>query len=323
MARRGDLSAAQRLTTLRPELLPPCEVYEAVVRCAFYHGRWDWARSVLDSWQKDFPRDAAVPYSRGRLCELQDQPQEALDQYNAALRLQASLATAAFRAGVILREQRQFDEAVAAFQRCRGSQFTSIAMIEVADCRWQQGDTDAAWESLKPYVGMSPQQLMELYLQVEEFVEEDRAALIAARIRDSQNDPEAVIPLLQRVLDFNHRNVEARNLLVSTLRRLGRGEEASQQTAIVEELVAKRKQTTTLRRLLSDNPDDLEMRCDLAELYLEAETLMHAQFELTKVLNQSPNCRRAHRLLAKVYREKARFASEFSDLADRHDLLGQ
>ena len=131
-----------------------------------------------------------------------------------------------------------------------------------------------------------------------------------------------MLPLLERVLNFNHRNLEAHNLLVSSFRRLGRSEEAKQQTAIVEDLLGKRSQTTELRRLLSETPDNLAMRCDLAELYLEAESLMHAQFELQTVLSQSAHYPRAHRLLAEVYREKARRASEFSHLADYHDRLG-
>ncbi len=323
LARRGDLLAAERLTTLRAGLLPAREAYEAIVRCALFHARWDWARSVLDGWGNDFPRDAAVPYLRGRIFELLEESQPAIGQYDAATELQSSLAKAAFRKGAILRELRQFDTAETAFLRCRKSPFLSIAMIEVADCRWQRGATEAAWEALEPYVEIPPQQLMELYLQVEEFVDEDRAALIAARIRDSQNNPDAAIPLLERVLDYNHRNVEAHNLLASALRKLGSVDEAKQQIAVVEELLKKRRKTTELRRLLSENPGDLEMRCDLADLYLQAESLLHAQLELATVLEQSPGHRRAHRLLAAVYREKARFVSEFAHLAEYHERLGQ
>ncbi len=323
LARRGDLLAAERLTTLRAGLLQAREAYEAIVRCGLFHGRWDWARSVLDGWENEFPRDAAVPYLRGRIFELLEESQKAIGAYDAATQLQSSLTKASFRKGAILRELRQFDAAETAFLRCRESPFLSIAMIEIADCRWQRGATEEAWEALEPYVEMPPQQLMELYLQVEEFVDEDRAALIAARIRDSQDDSDAAIPLLKRVLDYNHRNVEAHNLLASALRKIGRVDEAKQQTTVVEELLKKRRKTTELRRLLSDAPGDIEMRCDLAELYLQAESLLHAQLELATVLEQSPGHHRAHRLLAAVYREKARFVSEFAHLAEYHERLGQ
>ncbi len=317
------MASAERLTESGAQWLPSCEVHEAVVRCALYDGRWDWARAALDSWQRDVPQDAAVPYLRGRIHELQDEVPEALEEYDEALRLQPSLSKADFRKGAILRGLRQFDEAVAAFLHCRHSALTPIAMIEVADCRWQQGDNDAAWKVLEPYVEQPVRETTELYLQVEEFVEEDRGALVAARIRDGQNDPEAAVPLLQRVLDFNPRNVEARNLLIANFRRLGRGAEADAQTTVVNELLEKRRRTTDLRRLLDEHPDDLEMRCELAELYLEAESLMHAQLELTTVLNRSSDHARAHRLMAMVFREKARHASEFSFLADYHDLLAK
>jgi len=322
-AHRGDLAAAERLTTLRTSRLPDCEIYEAVVRCALFHGRWDWARGALAAWEKDLPRDAVVPYLRGRVRELEEQLEDALREYEAALRLQPTLAKAAFRRAVILRELRRFDEAVTLLQRCRGSPFDLIARIEVADCRWQQGDSDAAWEALEPALSLAPQYLMELYLQVEEYIEDDRAALVATRIRAGQDNAESVVPLAARVLDFNHRNIEARNLLVSALRRLGRTAEADEQTAIVEQLLDKRRQTTDLRRLLSENPNDLETRCDLAGLYLEAESLMHAQFELLAVLERSANHARAHGLLARVYHERARYAPAFSELGEYHDRFGR
>jgi tetratricopeptide (TPR) repeat protein len=318
LARRGDVDAAERLTNMRPGLLPTPEVYEAATRCAMYHGNWDWARSVIDSWEKAHPDDALADYFRGRLWEIQDIGEKAIPDYDAALQQQSDLVRAAFRQGAVLRDLRRYDEAIEYFQRCRDSHFAPIAMIEVANCLWQQGDSDEAWQVIEPYVDIPLPQLMDLYLQAEELVDEDRAAVVAGRIRSSQ-DSELSVPYLERALRFNRRNIEARKMLVAAYREQGDDEAAAEQTTIVEQLLEKRRQTADLRRLLADKPDDLEMRCDLAELYLEAESLLHAQLELTTVLDQSPEHLRAHRLLAKVYREKARYAPEFSGLAEYHD----
>lgn len=323
LAQRGELEAAERLTTVHASSLPPRQVLEVLVRCAMFHGRFDWGLSLIERWDQQFPGDAGADYYRGRLFELQEQPQEALLAYQAAHNRQPSLAKAAFRSAVLQREQRKLAEAERAFLQCGGSPYEPIAMIEAADCRWQQGANEAAWELVEPWVDSPPQELSELYLQVDEFVEDDRAALVAARVKESQGDMEATVALLERVLDFNHRHLEAQGLLASAFRSLGRAAEADRQTALQREMIDKQRQCVELSIQLKDAPHNLEARCDLAELYMECYSLGDAQLELKEILVIAPKCSRAHELLSRIYREKSRFDDRYSQLADRHERLGR
>ena len=126
-----------------------------------------------------------------------------------------------------MRELRQFDEAVAALLHCRGSPFDLIARIEVADCRWQQGDNDAAWEALEPYVEQPvPRNSRNSICRSRSLWKKTAGRWSRPGFATARTTPKAAVPLLQRVLDFNPRNVEARNLLIANFRRLGRGAEA-------------------------------------------------------------------------------------------------
>jgi len=82
---------------------------------------------------------------------------------------------------------------------------------------------------------------------LDEFVEDDRAALLAARIKDHQKDPEAAVPYLRRVLTFNPRNIEARSRLAACLRSLGQTAEAAGESEIHRRMVVQRGRSTPHR----------------------------------------------------------------------------
>ena len=108
---------------------------------------------------------------------------------------------------------------------------------------------------------------------------------------------EAAIALLQRVLEFNHRNFEARTLLVKNLRSLGRMEEAQKIAAIQTQMIANRQRCQQLRDELEKEPLNLDKRCQLAELYWTTESEAEALLAVTEILQVSPDFARARKLL--------------------------
>lgn len=321
--RRGNLEAAERIWDQGQEFLPAQAIFEAVAWYGQSNGRYDWALHTIDLWQDQFPGDAAAFYHRGRMYELQTELESALVHYRRAVEVQPSLHRASYRMGLGLQQQRDYQEAETFFRRCLDSPYEPIARIELADCLWQRGQNDLAWETIEPVLDQTPSALSVLYLQVEEFLDEDRVAITAARIRDSQDRPEEAIALWERVIAYNHRNPEAHGSLAAILRRVGRDKKAAQHAAIQEQMLAMRQRCAELRLRTSDHPEDLEARIELAELLLQCESPAAAQLVVQEILVLDPDNREALRLRAEVYREMVRTSPEFANLARQQQRKAQ
>lgn len=315
-AHHGKAAAVERLTEHGAQYLPPQAVFEGVMRHGLYHGHFDWAITIADMWITQYPDDGAAFYHRGRMHELSGRFEEASNDYQSALDLQPHLYQAAYRLGMVLKERRLFADAERSLLQCLDSPCDAIARIEIADALWEQGKYDAAWASVQPAVRRSPLENVDLYRQVDDFDDHDRAAVTAARILESQNRLAEAIPLWQRVLRFNSRNPEAYDALVAVLRRSGRTEEAELYAARHAELLAMRRECAELRVRISDAPDDIEAKVRLADLYAQCESLASAHLVLREVLATAPGHRRAKQLQAEVFRQKADADRAFSESLD-------
>ena len=303
-AYRGDMSAASRVTQ-DPGGIPLQSVLFAGVRCGLYHERYAWARSMLKQWESSFPDAAAVAYHRGRIAELREAFDEALGHYAAALEKRATFYPAAFRRGAVLKREGRYDDAVDEFERCATSPVAVIGAIEAADCDWHGGRADRGWNRIEPFAELDYGDVSELYLEVEEFVDEDRAALVAGRILLDRGQPARAETFLRRVLDHNHRVVAARTLLVDALRQQGKRGEAADQAAIADELLKQRRRCADLRGQLAKIPDNVDKRFELARLYWQCESAADARMELQRILSDHPRFSPARELLAKIARERA------------------
>ncbi len=313
---RGDLAAVNRLTGDFFDRLPPQAIFEAVVRCAQFNGRFDLARAVADDWQRQFPQDAAAAYQRGRNAELTERLPEALQAYRDALALQPDLPRAAFRSGVLLARERgptlerDFELAADLFRSCSGSECGEIAAIEVANCLWELQQTDRAWEVLQPIIARRPGSLVDAYLEVDEYVEEDRVAIVASRIAESRGDDPLAIDLLERALAHNPRNFEAVGRLAVILRRCGRDDQAESRTTDHQRMLQQRERAVAIRTRLVERPDDIDARFELAVIYFDIESLADTQLELSEVLKRDSDHAGAKKLLVEVARQWSRMRSD-------------
>lgn len=318
-AHHGNAASVERLTEYGGDYLPPPAVFESVIRHGMYHGQFDWAITIADMWIDQFPADGAAFYHRGRMHELSNRFDAAANDYQAALNLQAHLYQAAYRLGIVLKKSRQFEAAEYSLRQCLDSPCDAVARIEIADALWEQGKYDAAWGYVEPEVSRSPLEYADLYRQVDDFDDHDRTAVTAARILESQNRLAEAIPLWERALRFNSRNPEAYDALVAALRRIGRTEAADLYAARHAELLAMRRECAELRVRISDEPDDMEAKFRLAELYAQCESLASAHLVLREVLMAAPGHQRAQQLQADVFRQQAEAERAFSDSLDPQD----
>lgn len=323
LARRGTQDAADRLVHSDTQWVPPRDVMAAVVRSALVNEQYPLAERVLEQWDDRFPSDPALFYLQGLVAELQDQYDPAKRHYARAIELQPTFGAANFRLGVVHRLERRFEEAESAFALCRGTPYQSIGQLEQAACLWELDLLDEAWELLAPLLDVPLATLISLYLEVDEFVDDDRPAFLAARIKSSQEDWPEAEHFARRSLEVNPRNSEARSLLAVVLAESGRLEESLAEREVLENLLDIRRQSGELRNQLVRDPDNVELRCDLAENYLATESLAFAIAEALEVLRRDPRNKRAHGLLAQAYRERAKMTPEFAELARQHERLGR
>jgi len=301
-SQRGNQAAVESLIATESVSL---EAYEALIR-AYEHGnQWGNAHRVLDQMEQAGVLPAVVLYHRGRILEIAEDFEGAGRFYADAFRKDPRSSRAAFRSGICRYNLRDFDKAKAIFSSVQSGPYKDVFAIERASCLWEMNDLDQAARVIQPTLDMDALSLQTLYLQLDEFVDSDRAALVAARIEDALGHRELAVSLLRKVLAFNSREFDARGILIKNLRALGRTSEADEVALIQSQMVANRQRCRQLRLELDSNPRDISKFCELAELYWYSESDAEAMLAIGEILEMEPKCERALVLLGKITSNRA------------------
>ncbi len=303
-AQLGNVDAAEQLLSDLSFHDIPIEANEAVIRAYQYGKLRQRADLILDHFEKDSETKWIAMYHRGRLCEIDEDFQNAALYYSKALSLQPSSSRAAFRAGICFYNSRDFDRAEECFRKPGLGPYQSVFAIELANCLWEKNEAEQAAKIIEPFLEWRPHQTQPLYIQLDEYVDSDRVAIVAARIEDALGHREQTVRLLERALSFNHRDFEGRALLVKNLQALGRTQEAGKVAAVQSQMVLGRQRCRQLRQDLEQNPRDFDKLCELAELYWQVESDAEALLTVSEILDQDPNCERALQLQAVILREQ-------------------
>ena len=301
-AQRGNSAAVEKLLEHADAT---SEAYEAIVRAYEYGNQWNKATHILDQMERVGASLFVVRYHRGRILEISEDFEAAGRFYNDALQLKPDFSRAAFRAGICYYNLRDFDRSYAIFSGVQFGSYKDVFAIERASCLWEMNSFDQAAQVIEPILEIAPAKLLTLYLQLDEFVDSDRAALVAARIEDAIGHSERAVRLLERLLAFNHREFDARGLLIKNLRILGRTSDADDVSVVQSQMVANRQRCRQLRQELDSNPRDIARRCELAELYWYAESEAEAMLAISEILEMEPKCERALQMRDKIQTERA------------------
>lgn len=303
-AQRGEADAAEQLLNQSDRIPLPPEAYEAIIRCAQYQEQLPRAELMLERLEATGHATAVVAYHRGRNLEIAEDYAAAADFYGKAFQTQPRMVRSAFRAGSCFYALRSFERAAEMFRQAQNSAYKAIASVELANALWEQKKFEEASQTIAPYLDDDPVELQTLYLQVDEYIDSDRAALIGARIQDALGNSQAAVNLLERVLAYNHRDFEARALLIKNLRQLQREPEANALAQVQSEMIAKRQRARQLRLELIEEPNNIDKLCELAQLYWEAESVAEAQLAISQILERDRNCECAKQLRAKINAEE-------------------
>ncbi len=301
-AQRGNQGALEKLLGRANASL---EAYEALIRAYEVGNQWSKAHLVLDQMEQAGVAPTVVLYHRGRIREISEDFEEAGRYYSEALNKDPSFSRAAFRAGICYYNLREFDRSEDMFNKVQIGPYKEVFAIERASCLWEKNSLDQAARVIAPILDIAPSKLQTLYLQLDEFIDSDRASLVAARIEDARGNRQLAVSLLERVLVFNNREFDARGILIKNLRALGRTREADEVSAIQAQMVAYRQRCRQLRMELDSNPRDIAKLCDLAELYWYVESDAEALLAISEILEMEPKCERALLLQGKIMSNQA------------------
>ncbi len=296
-AQRGSQTAVESLLATANASL---EAYEALIRAYEYGNQCSKANLVLDQMEQAGVFPIVTRYHRGRVLEISEDFEGASRIYSEAYRKEPSSMRAAFRAGICYYQLRDFDKAEAMFSKAQFGLYKDVFAIERACCLWEKNELEQAERVITPTLEISELSLQTFYLQLDEFVDSDRAALVAARIEDALGHREMAVSLLRRVLAFNSREFHARGMLIKNLSALGRISEADEVTLIQTQMVANRQRCRQLRLELESNPRDVGKFCELAELYWYSESDAEAMLAISEILEMEPKCERALVLRGKI-----------------------
>ncbi len=301
-AQRGNQAA---LAKLLGQANGSLEAYEALIRGYEVGNQWNKAKLVLDQMEQAGVSPTVVFYHRGRIREISEDFAEASRFYSEAFKKDSSSSRAAFRAGMCSYHLRDFDRSEVMFSQVQMGPYKEVFAIERASCLWEKNAFDEAARVIAPTLEISPPKLQTLYFELDEFIDSDRAALVAARIEDARGNHQLAVALLERVLAFNNREFDARGLLIKNLRALGRTGEADEVTAIQTQMVAYRQRCRQLRLELDSNPREVAKLCELAELYWYAESDAEAMLAISEILEMEPKCERALLLQGRIMSNQA------------------
>ncbi|GAB4136040.1 hypothetical protein JCM17478_22390 [Thermopirellula anaerolimosa] len=290
-AQSGDLQAAEPhlrelLIDQEGDALETCQAY---VLGYFANLRFDDARRLLDTWQKDHPQDAQVYYLRGYLNQAMAHFPEAAEAYRQALKIEPDRDEVRRRLAEVLMEMRNYDEAAKVLEYARQSgKSASEAVLLRAECSYRAGRVAEAREALESLVSQG--------------VDGFAARSLLGEIYLAEGDFASALPHLERAAAERPFDVTVRNALVQTLRGLGRDDDARPHAEYVAQAEPALRRLEQLIRTAVEQPGDSEIRCEIGAILLRYGDPSDAARWLRSALQLNPREATAHALLAAYYR---------------------
>jgi tetratricopeptide (TPR) repeat protein len=137
----------------------------------------------------------------------------------------------------------------------------------------------------------------------------DDALVLAERGRQAydEQETEAAVTWLRRALALTPYQLDANYTLYLCLNRLGRKAEAEECLARFEKIKEDKKQLVELTRRLQAAPDDADLRCQMAQIFLRYGEAEGLRWLLLNVQNH-PDHRPSHLALADYYEKQGQAA---------------
>lgn len=273
------------------------EISNAYANGLAANSRFDAALRVLAAWHQDFPNDPLPLYRIGRIHEHLDQIDEAEASYRAAVAADPQHYASLYSLGRLLRDQKQAAEASDFFQRALSMPRPAAAMVGLAQCLIETGETARAAELLRRVLKLERDVIRASYQSVGERPERFLAAAELGKLEANRGNYAEAKRWLDAALEENPRDLSARYSRALVLRGLGQLDLAEAEFERVQETKKELEKVNILRNRIKRDPRDTAARIELAKLLIAYESKRSGLFWLRSVLSYDPDHAEVRRLL--------------------------
>lgn len=294
------------------------EVLEAYVNGSLIAARMPDAQTLIDGWTASFPDDPQPYYFGGRLLMHYGQTEKAAEEFKAALKREPTHYASAYLLGQILTEQNRPDEALVQYERCHGMTYGAAPQIAKAKALRSLGRVGEAREILLDVVEQPADDIRKSFQRVGDRFEGAPAHLELGSLESAVGNYVDAVKWLTVAVEANPRDLSARHARGIALRGAGKSEQATQELEAVRQARLALREVDKLADFLQQNPDLVDERVRIGELYLTYESLLTAEFWLKTALARDPQHRRAHELLARIYQLRASDNPAYQQLSVQH-----
>jgi tetratricopeptide (TPR) repeat protein len=292
-ATRGDLDdTAESLRNAArrdPQLIPL--VLEALAEGYLTLSRILDALRTTDDWLARQPNNPQAWFVRGKVHRQVGAPQATADDYQHVLALDPERGEARWWLGRALLDIGEYHKAYEQLRLVQKLRDDEEVRVYLGLCLHRLDRDEEAIPLLDGVLAEHPESGMALLTR-------GQIALAQGRFAEAE-------PWLQhaaRELPYDYR---AQNALWECLRQQGKKKEADAQRQRTDVLYERRqRQSEILNHLMSQKPDDLQLQCELAQLYMQLGQPQVGEAWLLHALRRDRYYRPALEALANFYREQ-------------------
>lgn len=319
---RGNLNRIEKqLSELLTGSYPADEVCNAFAEGCLIKYRLDDALSVLEVWELDYPNDARPNFLRGRIFEHRTDVPRAQAEYREALRKSARYAAASYNLARTLVTEQKPEEALPLFDAChRDLGCPAPGLVGMAQCHRLLHQLDKAEECLLQVIPIKAEIRREAFRLVGESSLSGIVEPLAeqARVAAERGQHAQATQWFQEALDQDPLNWRIRYQMALSQRQCGQSDEAQSNLKQVEQTKAALATCDQLFDVLRKEPQNVEARVHIGEVFLKNLSVPQGLVWLNSVLDIEPNHSQANRALAEYYEAHRHENPAFQELALKH-----
>lgn len=262
------------------ELREVCSAYSNGLAAS---SRFNEAIDVLNAWQADYPADARPAFRLGRILEHQRRKDDAIGQYRLAKSKDPKYVPAAYSLGRLLLDQRKVDEALEVFQASPGAETSIPIQTSIALCKKAQSHTELAKQMLQRVLEHPINEIVTEYRKLEEPLETLVPAVELGKMESDEGNFQSAKEWLERAIDFNDRDMEARYAHAVALRGLGEKEASDREFEYVKKTRDALSSVNIYWDRITADPKDTDARLLLAKILLEHESVRNGLYWLKSI----------------------------------------
>lgn len=246
------------------------------------------AMEILDAWQEEYPISAQAYFLRGKILYALERKNEATQQFRQAAELDSDNAAILLDLGRVLLDRLQFQPALHVLETCHSLEPDNAEVTRLlADAYSHTGNPTLASELLQHALTDSPDDPELLY------------ALGTVELTLNRTQP--ALKCLQEAAALRPTERKIRYEFGRALRQAGREAEAKDEFEFVERATEAVMRLPKMTADLVDNPQDQELRFEIAKISWTYESRENGARFLHDLLAINPNHLPALELLKKHY----------------------